>query len=239
MKRQGLILGIIALVIIGIGVSLAISSKPDSKQPGQTVDSQSLIRSSSQMTGKPDAKVQLIEFGDFQCPACAYAEPILEKVIEEYKDKNFNFVFRNFPLSQHKNAMIAAESAESAAKQGKYWEYHNKLYASQQEWSEAQNARDFFEQYAKDLGLNMDEFNTDLDKHNLKLLIDQDIQDGTAIGVNSTPTLYLNGQKLDKIYTFEEFKSAIDSILNDTASTSVNDNASSTPSDDDQVNPFQ
>src|SRR5690606_20420980 len=105
--------------------------------------------------GNPDAKVVIFEYGDYQCPGCASAAPILDEVTQKYSD-NVALVYRHFPLSTiHPNARAAAAAAEAAGLQDKYWQMHNKLYASQNEWGNLSGAQrtDMFEVYARELGL--------------------------------------------------------------------------------------
>ena len=178
------------------------------------VDSNLLIGQKSYMTGKKEAKVNVVEFGDYQCPACAYANPIVEKLIEAYKgNPNVNFVYRNFPLPQHSNAMVSTEAAEAAGAQGKFWEMHNMLYSGQNDWSGSPNALEVFKGYAQKLGLDVQVFADSVNQKKFQDIINKDRSDGQALGVNSTPTFYVNGSKLDGILGFEEFKKLIDSKL--------------------------
>lgn len=152
--------------------------------------------------GKADSKVVFVEYGDFQCPGCGSAFAPVKAVTEKYKDQ-LAFVFRNFPLaSLHPNARVAAAGAEAAGLQGKYWEMHDKLYEGQNTWGSlsASERTNFLASYAQELGLNVDRFKTDLAgaEVNKKINFDQAI--GKKIGVNSTPTFFLNGKKMDNIY---------------------------------------
>ncbi len=226
MKKEAIVLGAIALVVIVVGIVLFKSSAPDPKNAGTAIDASSLIRTHSQRSGPDNAKATLVEFGDFQCPACGAAHPTIKAIQETNKDKSFQFVFRNFPLSQHQNAMLAAEVVESAGNQGKYWEMHNKVYETQAEWSESTSAREIFTGYAKDLGLDLTKFNNDLDKQTFAEIIKTDMADGNKLGVNATPTFYFNGQKLDHTPSQDELQKMIDAAQNsNTSSTST-----STPS---------
>src|SRR5438552_3274427 len=132
MKKQVLILIGLGIVIIGGGILLMLRSGSFSASPTNQplADPGKLVRDNSHMTSKLNAKVTVVEFGDYQCPACGYAYPILKQVLEDqYKDNpDVNFVFRNFPLPQHANAPAAAEAAEAAGAQGKYWFMHDLLY---------------------------------------------------------------------------------------------------------------
>ncbi len=214
-KEAKILIAIAALVLVG-GVLLAIFFNPQPQEPGQAVDSQSLIRESSRMTKQASAKVNIVEFGDYQCPACASAHPKLKEVMEFYKDKDVNLVWRNFPLETiHPNARIGSEAAEAAGNQGKYWEMHDVLYEHQSEWSVPPDPTNTLVSYATSLGLNADQFKVELSQHLAKAVIDADLKDGQSLGVDSTPTFYINGVKLGNgnVPTVEDFKKAIDEAL--------------------------
>ena len=150
--------------------------------------------------GNRNAKVVLIEYGDFQCPGCGAAHPRVKSLMEKYK-KNVAFVFRNFPLTQlHPNARAAAAAVEAAGLEGKYWQMHNLMYESQGEWSEAKSAdrTDLFAQYAVEVGLKAADFKSTLTKKNTdinrKISFDQAL--GRKVNVSGTPTFYLDGAEL-------------------------------------------
>lgn len=214
MSKETKIMIAVAVLILAAGIILFIKAGPGSQpQAGQAVDANSLVRDTSHMTGKKEAKVTLVEFGDFQCPACALAEPKVEEILNAYKDDpDFNFVFRNFPLSQHQNAQIAAEAAEAAGAQNKYWEMHNKLYATQPEWETSPNPLDLYVKYATELGLNVDQFKSEVSSSKYKDIISADMSDGNNLAVNATPTFYLNGVKLDSMPDLNSFKSKVEEL---------------------------
>jgi protein-disulfide isomerase len=149
--------------------------------------------------GKVDSKVTLIEYADYQCPGCASEHPKLKAILEDYKDK-IRFVFRNFPLTTiHANAKAAAGATEAAGLQGKYWEMHNKIYENQSAWSSLSDSErtSFFANYAKDLGLDVNKFNTDIASQAISDKINYDKSLGDKAGVKSTPSFYLNGTSLN------------------------------------------
>ncbi len=213
-KEVKIIIVVAVLVLLG-GAALFIFGNPQPKESGQAVDSQSLIRENSHMTGKRDAKVTVVEFGDFQCPGCAFAHPVVKQVIENYKDNpNFNFVFRNFPLNSiHPNAQVSSEAAEAAGEQGKYWEMHSRLYETQTEWSENGDPKAIFVGFARELGLDTEKFESALNQGLYREIVKTDLADGEAAGVTSTPTFFVNGVKQTNIPNFEEFKQLIDTEL--------------------------
>lgn len=213
-KETNILIGAAAVVILG-GAALFMFGNPQPKEAGQAVDSQSLVRENNHMTGKKDAKVTIVEFADFQCPGCAYAHPILKQIKETYKDNSeVNFVYRHFPLvTIHKNAMLAAQISEAAGEQGKFWEMHDRIFETQTSWAESDTAELSFLGYASDLGLDVEKIKTALTQATYRDIINTDVQDGEKIGVNSTPTIYVNGIKLEKIPTYEELKQKIEEEL--------------------------
>jgi len=163
--------------------------------------------------GDGKKNVTLIEYGDYQCPACGQYYPLLKQVFDTYKS-DIHFQFRNFPLVQiHKNAFLGARAAEAADKQGKFWEMHDILYEQQQTWGESNDPTSFFIGYASQLGLNIDTFKADMASANVNDLINADIQEGQKLGANSTPTFVLNGKKIDNPHSLDDFNKLIDSAI--------------------------
>lgn len=200
------------ILVVGAVVLLSGSSKPStSSQQPQKVDEKLLVRPDSHKISTDSAKVSVVEFADFQCPACGVAYPITKKVLEDYKGK-INYVFRHFPLPQHQNGMKAAIATEAAGEQGKFWEMYDVLFSKQDEWSPLQDPSEQFVNYAKDLGLNTDKFKQDLTGNKYAARIKEDQDDGFAVGIDATPTFFVDGQKLSD-FSYEEFKSRIDSEL--------------------------
>lgn len=205
-------------IILSVGLAffalLALLIYKTNSGPQPITDSNLLIGQGSYMTGTKEAKVNVVEFGDYQCPACAYASPIIQQLVKAYKDnQSVNFVFRNFPLPQHSNAMISAEAAEAARVQGKFLEMSEILYGRQNEWSGNPKALEVFVKYAQELKLDAKTFADSINQQKFKDLILKDRSDGQALGVNSTPSFFINGEKLVGIPSFEEFKKKIDEKL--------------------------
>jgi protein-disulfide isomerase len=194
-RTRWIIFGLICLLTLG---GLVASSKKNSIDVSST-DPAKIITGANgdHVFGNADAKVILFEYGDFQCPGCGGAYPQLKTITEKYKDK-IAFVFRNFPLTSiHPNALAAATVAEAAAQQGKYWEMHDKLYETQGSWTNVSaSARgDVFLQYARDLGLNTDQFTKDLSGKTVADKIARDRALAGKLKVDSTPTIYINNEK--------------------------------------------
>lgn len=154
------------------------------------------ISNSDWIQGNPEAAVQLIEYGDFQCPACGYYYPIVKVILEKYNDRIL-FAYRDFPLSQiHRNAISSARAAEAAGLQDKYWEIYDLLFENQSQWSDRTDAGTLFEGYANSLGLDLKKFKTDFNSQEVKDEVDDEYRQAVSEGVNSTPTFFLNGKAI-------------------------------------------
>jgi protein-disulfide isomerase len=151
---------------------------------------------SMHVRGNPNAPVTLEEFGDFQCPPCGSFAAFAEELLKEY-DSRVRLIFRSFPLSVHEHAREASLAAEAAGLQGHFWEMHDVLYREQAAWSKAPNTRELFESYAGTIGLNVDQFKKDMDGEQAKARVDADKARAESLGINLTPTLYINGQPVD------------------------------------------
>lgn len=209
-KEAKILTGILIVVVGGMIGLFALANK---SAPAPTGDKTKIIRANSHKTGS--GPVQLVEFGDYQCPACGAAYPNLKQIMKDY-DGKVTFYFRNFPLTQiHQNAMMGAEAAEAAGAQGKYWEMHDALYDNQKEWGElpASDAETKILGYAKGLGLNTDKMKSDIDNEQYKQVIEQDMADGNALGINATPTLYINGTQVQGGYDYATIRDAINAAL--------------------------
>ena len=164
--------------------------------------------------GPADAPVTLVEYGDFQCPYCGRAYPIVEALLRDFGDR-LRFVFREFPLSQvHAHAEQAAEAAEAAAAQGAFWEMHDTLYEHQHALG-----RDDLLGYASSLGLDVDRFARALDEGRYAARVREDFMGGIRSGVNGTPTFFINGDRYDGSYDRASLAEAITSYLGGSAPT--------------------
>jgi len=199
--------------LIGFGLLLYFFT-PSSVSPSISIDENLLTKETSHMTGQKEASVTVVEFGDYQCPACGQTYPLTEELIKIYgQNSDFNFVYRHFPLPQHKNAQIAAEAAEAAGAQGKFWEMHKLLYENQDEWSEDSNPLPIFEKYAEALRLDTQEFIDALNGHTYADIVKSDASDGKKIPLDHTPTLFINGIE-EKNISLYNLKEKINSLLN-------------------------
>jgi protein-disulfide isomerase len=200
--------GIILVLLFGYYFYAAPSSSSTNTTPV-------VISQTDHVRGAKDGKVTLVEFGDFQCPACGAYEPIVRQVLADNKD-TLKFSFRHFPLMQiHKNALLAAKASEAAGLQGKFWEMHDILYDKQEEWGEALNARDFIITYATTIGLDVKKFTTDLESKTIEDKILAEFKEGTTLDIQGTPTFFLNGKKLESNpRNLAEFDAAIKDAAN-------------------------
>jgi protein-disulfide isomerase len=163
--------------------------------------------------GDPGAPVVLEEFGDFECLPCSLLWPVLVKLEHEY-DKRLVVVFREHPLRMHHFALDAARAAEAAGLQGKFWEMHDALYRNRTTWVTAAYITPYLNQYAVEAGLDLDRFKAALDGEEVAKRITADQDRGDSLGVDRTPTLYLNGQKIPATEFKEEgLRAAIEKAL--------------------------
>lgn len=198
------IMGVVIIVVALFGYYFyATPSQDNSKIEEITISETDHIR------GKQDAKLTLVEFGDYQCPACGVYEQIIRQVSEDNKEI-LKVVFRHFPLTQiHQNAVLGAKAAEAAGLQGKFWEMHEMLFDKQEEWSKGMNAHDFILTYATTLGLNTKKFSEDLKSEAIEEKIMAEYKEGVKLGVQGTPTFFLNGKKIDNPSSLENFNKLI------------------------------
>lgn len=198
-----IIIGAISLIIVATAVFTTVGN-----QSPTDISNEDLVEKDSNVLGDRDAKVVVVEFSDFQCPACGVAVSIVKEVAEEYGDKIL-LVFRHFPIiSTHPYALKAAEAAEAAAEQGKFWEYHDKLFENQENLKDGD-----LKQYAEELGLDMKKFEDALKTGKFKDKVRGDLDAGEKFGVNATPTFFINGEVHRGVISLEDFKKIIDKGL--------------------------
>src|SRR5688500_10438186 len=145
--------------------------------------------------GPANAPVHLEEFGDFECPPCGAFHPILKQMKEEFGDR-LRVTFREFPLAMHQHAVPAASAAEAAAMQGKFWEMHALIFEHQNDWKNEFDVRPIFEGYAKRIGLDVERYKRDVTSDRVEQRIFLDGKRARSMGVNSTPTVFLNGREV-------------------------------------------
>lgn len=215
---------IIVAIIIGVAAFLFLTQPAEDTEQGTP---------SNHTVGANAEKVTLVEYGDFQCPACGSYFPILKQVKEAYGDR-ITFQFRHFPLeSIHVNARAGSRAAEAAGLQGKFWEMHDVLFERQASWQDTSDPVSTFEAYAQEIGVaDMDKFREDYRSSAVNAVINADLNEGRNLGVSSTPTFILNGEKLDDNppSSLEAFKALIDPLLG-TTTTDENNNKENSASE--------
>ena len=155
--------------------------------------------------GPADAAVTLVEYGDYECPYCGAAYPIV-KELQAHMGDRLRFVFRNFPIStSHPHAEQAAEAAEASAAQGRFWEMHDLLYENQTQLRDQD-----LHAYAEQLGIDVERFDKDLAEHVHAPRVHEDFMSGVRSGVNGTPSFYVNGARHDDSYDFETLLAALE-----------------------------
>ncbi|HEU0165782.1 MAG TPA: thioredoxin domain-containing protein [Thermomicrobiales bacterium] len=156
-------------------------------------------------SGPVDAPVTLVEYGDYQCPYCGRAYPIV-KAVQEALGDNLRFIFRNFPITtSHEHAQHAAEVAEAAAAQGKFWEMHDLLFENQDALDD-----DHLRGLAQQLGLDLARFEADMTGHHFAERVREDFMSGVRSGVNGTPTFFINGARFDGSWEQESLTAALE-----------------------------
>jgi protein-disulfide isomerase len=197
---------IFALCAISFLTFSACTSEPLTK------DEALEISAADWVLGSKNAKATLIEYSDFQCPACQSAHPIVKSLHEQFPE-DLRIIYRHFPLEYHYQAIPAARAAEAAGKQGKFYEMHDKLFSNPQEWENNANARDTFRRYAQELELDEAKFDEDYDSRETLRKIQNDRSSGQAAGVTGTPSFFLNGEKI-QITSFEDFLNQVTQAIN-------------------------
>jgi len=213
MSKQfwAVIAGII-IVLVGVFMLTGDKSSDNSTTNGKS------SATTNHVEGNTSSKVKLVEYGDYQCPYCQTYHATVQQIVEEYKDK-VSFQFVHFPLpSLHQNAFAAARAAEAAGKQGKFWEMHNLIYQSNDPngasgWVASNAPTTYFNQFATQLGLNLEQFKKDYASSAVNSAINADMSAGNKLGIEGTPTFLLNGKKVTIANTPDDFKKVLDEAI--------------------------
>ncbi|MBI2600257.1 thioredoxin domain-containing protein [Candidatus Daviesbacteria bacterium] len=210
MSRETKILGAILIFSLVLIIGAVFLLGKSEQTPNEDSKSINIDYSKGQKIGSDSAKVKLVEFSDFQCPACQAAQPFVKQAIEN-KD-NIQFIYRHFPLNQHVHARKAANFAEYAATEGKFWPVHDKLFETQQEWSQLADVSDYFANLGTQFGLDGAKIKEAIAKDQYAVRIDEDIAAARVYRVNSTPSFFLNGRKLN-LLNFADLENLVDQEL--------------------------
>ncbi len=219
-KKIAIWLGGFAFLVLVLGFLVwAVSQeKTDQGDSSGAVEFSLALNEDDNTYGPPDAEVTLVEFGDFECPACRSAFPVIDELKEDYGDE-VQFVYRHFPLSFHKNAELAARASEAAAKQGKFWEMHDMLFEKQSDWADSSKAESIFLDYAREIGLDIDKYKEDIKSDAVKQKVQRDIA-SAGTQVTGTPTFFLDGEK---VQNYSSLRMLIDSFLDEQSRAETND----------------
>ena len=212
------IIGFIAFVVVGLLILGAVSGGPSSTTPpaGFVATTAPAIISTDWTLGSSTAPISLIEYGDYECPACGAYYPLVKQLLAAEGNKIY-FVFRNFPLyTIHPDAGIAAEAAEAAGLQGQFWAMHDLLYTNQTTWSAvaaSDTVSEYFNGYASSLGLNVAKFDSDMNSAQVNNKIANDVAGGTAAQIDHTPTFFINLQQIPNPTSYADFQAVIDAAI--------------------------
>jgi protein-disulfide isomerase len=202
---------IVALIVWGM---VAASKKAANSTTEVAIPLPTPVTSADWSRGPVDAPVTLVEYGDFQCPACQAYYPVVEQVFASSTD--LRMIFRHFPLPQHTDAVPAAKAAEAAGNQGKFWEMYNLLYSQHTDWDSLPDPTSVFIGYAQKLGLNVAQFTTDMNSAAVAQKITDSVTSGTNAGIDATPTFFINGYRIENPESIAEFMADIQNAASTT-----------------------
>ncbi len=196
--------------IVGMVVILAMVGNGGS---GTTASLSNDVVESENTKGNPFAPLQLVEYSDFQCPACKQMYPVLKRLAQDLPN-DLAVTYRHFPLrSIHPNADLAAQASEAAANQDKFWEMHDVIFNTQSQWSGMDDPTEFFTKLANSIGLDQEKFTTDLNSKEVADRVEADYNEASAMRLPGTPSFFLNGQAIQAPSSYEGFKSLIEQTI--------------------------
>jgi protein-disulfide isomerase len=203
---------IIALIIIGL---VAASKKHPAMTSEVAIPLPTPVTSADWIRGNPNAPVTLVEYADFECPACQAYYPVVEQVFDA-ASSTVRMVFREFPLPQHADAVPSAKAAEAAGNQGKFWGMYSLIYPNHADWETLSDPTSVFVGYAQKLGLNISQFTSDMNSAVVAKKISDSVSVGTAAGIDATPTFFINGYRIENPESYDEFITAIQNAASST-----------------------
>lgn len=202
-------IGIVAVVIIGIILLFTLPNGSSIEPPFEA----GVLHPLDNVKGNASSTVVLMEYADFECPACRSYYPMLREVFQEYGGR-VQFVYRHFPLiGIHPNAEFAARASEAASRQGKFWEMHDLLFEKQNEWSKVADVSPVFESYATLLGLDVQKFKADWISKEVKDFVKAQRVHSLKSGLQATPTFFLNGEQIKNPNSAQEFRILLNGVL--------------------------
>lgn len=207
MKNPWVVVSVITVLLFGGAILLSSKSIENSNKGVEIIQ---------HTKGEENAVVKLVEYSDFQCPACGAFNPVVGAVLDQYGDK-ISFEYKHFPLSTiHPNALPASIAAEAAGQQGKFFEFHDMLFEKQNDWSSTNSANSFFISYAQELGLDLDQFKRQMKSSVLRDKVRGEFEEGRQLGITGTPTFFLNGNRME-FETYEAFTDQIAAAVDPSA----------------------
>ena len=187
--------------------------QPELPQVLGAEDQAEIIKNPMAVKGAETSKVTIVEFSEYQCPYCKkYVDEAYTKIMQNYGNQ-IRYIFRDYPLPFHQHAQQAAEAARCAGDQGKYWEYHDKLFSEQENWSSLDNSKEKLLEYASNLGLARETFQACLESGKHTETVKADFSLGQKVGVQGTPSFFINGQRLVGAMPYESFEAVIKAEL--------------------------
>lgn len=212
MKNIPLLIGTVVVTLLLI-VGVAVLFSNNSISGGQvTVDQTLLLKRATHRKGPETAPVTIVEFSDFQCPACRAAQPLVAQLLTQFPE-DVSLVYRHFPLDAiHRNARLAAQAAEAASEYGKFWEYHDLLFENQLAWQDITNREELFAifaEYAEQLAIDKTEFIAKIESDAVIERVQTDTAVAVQLGVSATPTFYVNGTRTSA----PELRATVESVL--------------------------
>lgn len=173
------------------------------------------IQQTQAQNGSKEDVITIVEYSDYQCPACAYYHPIVEKLKENFDDR-IHFEMKYYPLNSHRFAALAARAAQAAKNQGKFLEMHDLLFENQQQWSSSMNPTPIFVDFARELNLDVEQFKDELNAGETQKIVMEEKQEGRRAGVKATPTFFIEGDKIDPLpRSYAEFEQVVQRYLNE------------------------
>lgn len=206
---------LVILVAVGFaaGAAVYLSRQPDEISAGDGAPLTVSVKTGGHVRGPENAKVTLVEFGDYQCPSCGAYHPFVQETLRRYPN-DVRLEFHHFPLiSIHRNAMAAAKAAEAAGEQGHYWEMHDALFEYQSQWAEAPDPKPMFAAIANHIGINGAILVQAMESPAIQERILKDVQQGDAAKIEAVPTFFIDGRQVHVQASTEDFARVIEARL--------------------------
>ncbi len=200
-------------VVVGIVALVFLLAKYGNSSTSSSTSLSTAVSAEDQAKGAETPRITIVEYSDFQCPACGSTYPIVKQVVESYPD-DVQFVYRHYPLTTiHQNAQLSAQASEAAALQGKFWDMHDVLFNTQAQWSNLDNPTDFFATLATSIGIDEAQFRSDLTSSAVKQRVSKNESEANAMRLPGTPSFFFNGSLIDHPGSYAGFKTLIDAEL--------------------------